>query len=91
MHSDLQANRISKALRKDTEEAYADDQGQLQIGGKFVWKKKIEQDLHSGARARDIYDRERRNTQAEREVNPSPLSLIAAHPILFKTSTQRHL
>ena len=66
----MQALKISKALNKGTEQSY-DDQGQLKLSGKFVWTKKIQQDLQSGTRAKDIYEKERRNTLAEREVNCS--------------------
>ena len=66
----MQADRLTKALRKGngSAEPFADDQGELQLGGRFVWKKKIERELQDGARTKDIYERERMNTDAERQV-----------------------
>lgn len=49
-------------------EPYTNDQGELQLGGRFVWKKKIEKELQGGARTKDIYERERAKTEAERRV-----------------------
>lgn len=36
-----------------------------------MWKKKIEKELQDGARTKDIYERERMNTDAERKVSHS--------------------
>ena len=36
-----------------------------------MWKKKIEKELQDGARTKDIYERERMNTDAERKVTIS--------------------
>ena len=71
-----QADRLTKALRKGNPEAFANDQGELQLGGRFVWKKKIERELQGGARTKDIYERERMNTEAERKVSLSLLDYI---------------
>jgi hypothetical protein len=70
----LQADRLTAALRKGTTEAFATDDGQLQLGSRFVWKKKIESELQGGAKTKDIYEREKKNTEAERRVR----SLICA-------------
>ena len=70
----MQADRLTKALRKGNAEPFADDQGELQLGGRFVWKKKIERELQDGARTKDIYERERMNTEAERKVSSGPIS-----------------
>ena len=65
----MQAARLIKDLRKDNSELYADDQGELQLGSNFVWMKKIEKELQLGGKPKDIYKRERMNTEAERRVS----------------------
>lgn len=71
MHKTLQADRLAKALKKGNSEPFANDQGELQLGSRFVWKKKLEKELQGGARTKDIYERERLNTEAERKVKIS--------------------
>lgn len=66
--SRLQADRLTKALKKGTAEAVATDQGELQLNGRFVWKKKLERELQGGAKTKDLYARERANTDADRKV-----------------------
>lgn len=63
-----QADRLTAALRKGTTEAFATDDGELQLGSRFVWRKKIEGELQGGAKTKDIYEREKKNTEAERRV-----------------------
>lgn len=72
----MQADRLAKALGKGNAEPFANDQGELQLGGRFVWKKKIERELQGGARTKDIYEREQANTEAERKVTHCILEVI---------------
>jgi len=67
-NDEMQADRLTTALRKGTTEAFATDDGELQLGSRFVWKKKIECELQGGAKTKDIYEREKKNTEAERRV-----------------------
>ena len=87
----LQADRLTAALRKGTTEAFATDDGELQLGGRFVWKKKIEHELQGGARTKDIYERERKNTEAERKVSTHRKAYCCNDPRIICTSQNQSL